>query len=123
MLAAAALACGCGEKAPGMTPEELVSILRTAGVQYDVCESIALSSIGAPGLRMLGDSLEVEIYQVNDPEKLAEAALVARQVSAAQASATHGYAIQSHVRGDLLIIVRAEPERRMIVEALPPPEE
>jgi hypothetical protein len=69
---------------------------------------------------MRGDSLAVEIYQVDDPAELAEVAGLARQVSASQASATRGHAMQSYVRGNLLILVREEPEPGMIAAALAP---
>jgi hypothetical protein len=121
LLVAAALACGCGEKKPGMTPEELVSVLRTAGIRYDVCESTALASISAPGLRMRGDSLDVEIYQVVDEEDLARAEQIARQAAAALASSAGRTTMRSYVHDDLLIIVRQEPEPGMVGRALPAP--
>ena len=120
-LAIAALVCGCSEEKPGMTPEELVSLLRRGGIRYDVCESTALDSIGAPGLRMRGDSLNVEIYQVADEKDLARAEGIARQAAAALASSARRITMRSYVHDDLLIIVRDEPEPGTIARLLPAP--
>jgi hypothetical protein len=72
---------------------------------------------------MRGDSLEVEIYQVDDAETLAQAQQTARQAAAAVASSAGRVTMRSYVRDNLLIVVREEPEPGQIGRLIAPPQD
>jgi hypothetical protein len=114
MLAAAG---GCGRRAP-TDVQEVAAALRREGVAYDVSETAALGSISAGGLRLTGPGLDVELYVIGDKKDIQRILAAARLMAADQRSAGVAVPAKAYARGDLFVLVRAEPVEGGVGEAL-----
>jgi hypothetical protein len=122
-LLAALLAClvaGCGREAQPQPVglADLAAALRQAGVDYEVSEKAALPHVKAGGLRLTGKDLSVEVYRLEDADKLAKAAEAVAAAARIQEQAGARSPMRPCVRGQFLVIVRREPQDGLVESAL-----
>jgi hypothetical protein len=83
-----------------------------------VSETAALGSISAGGLRLTGPGLDVELYVIGDKKDIQRILAAARLMAADQRSAGVAVPAKAYARGDLFVLVRAEPVEGGVGEAL-----
>lgn len=112
-----AAALGCGRHGP-QTSAELVAALKAEGVAYDVAETTALPTIRSDGLRLKGDSLDVEVLRIEKEGELRAAVAAVALVTGLEGEGVGAPELQSYVFKPFLIIVRREPQEGQVGEAL-----
>lgn len=108
---------GCG-RGPARTPEELAAALRREGIAYEVAETAALPRIDAPGLRLRGDGISIEIYRIENEKHRKLAASAAALAAGGQGAVEGEQPLRPLLRGPFLVIVREEPAPGQVQSAL-----